>query len=328
MAICRLKAEMWLKSLGYQNVLASSSRGARDGDHLVLQVREALSRAQQSAAKRPKLTPAPAPVAPPPPSVVSDFETELASGLSYSLASSHADVEEFISQEWRQSEVSAGRVDRNKDFLPDCGGTKVLAEGTSPKVLVWLHDGSDATRIGFAGGTVQKGRRANFVTLERFYVVPSWRRSPQSATASGSIRPSHALLRQLLLEAARNHQCSAMELGTAISQSRVHLMFFESLQCFTRDQVNDHWTGTVDIYDALLPKLGGSLSLPFAIGWACASCTIVNPDHACSCATCETARRVEDRALPLIRWVCVACTVRNGPTACFRCATCDAVRTV
>jgi hypothetical protein len=65
-----------------------------------------------------------------------------------------------------------------------------------------------------AGGTVQKGRRANFVTLERFYVVPSWRRSPQSATASGSIRPSHALLRQLLLEAARNHQCSAMELGT------------------------------------------------------------------------------------------------------------------
>ena len=59
MAICRLKAETWLKSLGYQNVLASSSRGARDGDHLVLQVREALSRAQQSAAKRPKLTPAP-----------------------------------------------------------------------------------------------------------------------------------------------------------------------------------------------------------------------------------------------------------------------------
>jgi hypothetical protein len=135
----------------------------------------------------------------------------------------------------------------------------VLAEGTSPKVLVWLHDGA----------TVQKGRRANFVTLERFYVVPSWRRSPQSATASGSIRPSHALLRQLLLEAARNHQCSAMELGTAISQSRVHLKFFESLQCFTRDQVNDHWTGTVDIYDALLSQLGGPLSLPFAIGWAC-----------------------------------------------------------
>jgi hypothetical protein len=158
MAICRLKAETWLKSLGYQNVLASSSRGARDGDHLVLQVREALSRAQQSAAKRPKLTPAPAPVAPPPPSVVSDFETELASGLSYSLASSHADVEEFISQEWRQSEVSAGRVDRNKDFLPDCGGTKVLAEGTSPKVLVWLHDGSDATRIGSSRAT---GRRWN-----------------------------------------------------------------------------------------------------------------------------------------------------------------------
>ena len=154
-------------------------------------MREALSRAQQSAAKRPKLTPAPAPVAP---SVVSDFETELASGLSYSLASSHADVEEFISQEWRPSEVSAGRVDLTKDFRPDCGGTKVLAESTSPKVLVWLHDGSDATRIGFAGGTVQKGRRANFVTLERFYVVPSWRRSPQSAMASGSIRPSHALL--------------------------------------------------------------------------------------------------------------------------------------
>ena len=84
-----------------------------------------------------------------------------------------------------------------------------------------------------------------------------------------SIRPSHALLRQLLLEAARNHQCSAMELGTAISQSRVHLKFFESLQCFTRDQVNDHWTGTVDIYDALLSQLGGPLSLPFAIGWAC-----------------------------------------------------------
>jgi hypothetical protein len=250
---------MWLKSLGYQNVLASSSRGARDGDHLVLQVREALSRAQQSAAKRPKLTPAPAPVAPPPPSVVSDFETELASGLSYSLASSHADVEEFISQEWRPSEVSAGRVDLTKDFLPDCGGTKVLAESTSPKVLVWLHDGSDATRIGFAGGTVQKGRRANFVTLERFYVVPSWRRSPQSATASGSIRPSHALLRQLLLEAARNHQCSVMELGTAISQSRVHLKFFESLQCFTHDQVNDHWTGTVDIYDALLRTLVASI---------------------------------------------------------------------
>jgi hypothetical protein len=328
MAICRLKAETWLKSLGYQNVLASSSRGARDGDHLVLQVREALSRAKQGAAKRPKLTPAPAPVAPPPPSVVSDFETELASGLSYSLASSHADVEEFISQEWRPSEVSAGRVDLTKDFLPDCGGTKVLAEGTSPKVLVWLHDGSDATRIGFAGATVEKGRRANFVTLERFYVVPSWRRSPQSATASGSIRPSHALLRQLLLEAARNHQCSAMELGTAISQSRVHLKFFESLQCFTRDQVNGHWTGTVDIYDALLPRLGGPLSLPFAIGWACATCTFLNPDHACSCATCETARRVEDRALPIIPWVCVACTVRNGPTACSRCATCDAVRTV
>jgi hypothetical protein len=327
MAICRLKAETWLKSLGYQNVLASSSRGARDGDHLVLQVREALSRAQQSAAKRSKLTPAPAPVAPPPPSVVTDFETELASGLSYSLASSHADVEEFISQEWRPSEVSAGRVDLTKDFLPDCGGTKVLAEGTSPTVLVWLHDGSDATRIGFAGATVQKGRRANFVTLERFYVVPSWRRSPQSATASGSIRPSHALLRQLLLEAARNHQCSAMELGTAISQSRVHLKFFESLQCFTRDQVNDHWTGTVDIYDALLPRLGGPLSLPFAIGWACATCTFLNPDHACSCATCETARRVEDRALPLIPWVCVACTVPNEPTA-FRCATCDVVRTV
>ena len=92
----------------------------------------------------------------------------------------------------------------------------MLAEGTSPKVLVWLHNGA----------TVQKGRRANFVTLERFYVVPSWRRSPQSATASGSIRPSHALLRELLLEAARNHQYSAMELGTAISQSRVHLKFF------------------------------------------------------------------------------------------------------
>jgi hypothetical protein len=59
MAICRLKAEKWLKGLGYQNVLASSSRGARDGDHLVLQVREALSRAHQHAAKRPKLTPAP-----------------------------------------------------------------------------------------------------------------------------------------------------------------------------------------------------------------------------------------------------------------------------
>jgi hypothetical protein len=67
MAICRLKAEGWLKSLGYRNALASSSRGARDGDHLVLQVREALSRAHQHAAKRPKLTPAPAPVAPPPP---------------------------------------------------------------------------------------------------------------------------------------------------------------------------------------------------------------------------------------------------------------------
>jgi len=327
MAICRLKAEMWLKSLGYQNVLASSSRGARDGDHLVLQVREALSRAQQSAAKRPKLTPAPAPVAPPPPSVVSDFETELASGLSYSLASSHADVEEFISQEWRPSEVSAGRVDPTKDFLPDCGGTKALAEGTSPKVLVWLHDGSDATRIGFAGANVQKGRRANFVTLERFYVVPSWRRSPQSATASGSIRPSHALLRQLLLEAIANHQCSSMELGTAISQSRVHDKFIELLQCFTRDRVNGHWTGTVDIYTTLLPKLGGTLSLPYAIGWACASCTIVNPDHARSCATCETARRVEDRALPIIPWVCVACTVCNEPKA-FRCDACDAVRTV
>jgi len=327
MAICRLKAETWLKSLGYQNVLASSSRGARDGDHLVLQVREALSRAQQSAAKRPKLTPAPAPVAPPPPSVVSDFETELASGLSYSLASSHADVEEFISQEWRPEEVSAGRVDPTKDFLPDCGGTKALAEGTSPKVLVWLHDGSDATRIGFAGANVQKGRRANFVTLERFYVVPSWRRSPQSATASGSIRPSHALLRQLLLEAIANHQCSSMELGTAISQSRVHDKFIELLQCFTCDRVNGHWTGTVDICTTLLPKLGGTLSLPYAIGWACASCTIVNPDHARSCATCETARRVEDRALPIIPWVCVACTVGNEPKA-FRCDACDAVRTV
>jgi len=175
--------------------------------------------------------------------------------------------------------------------------------------------------------TVQKGRRANFVTLERFYVVPSWRRSPQSATASGSIRPSHALLRQLLLEAIANHQCSSMELGTAISQSRVHDKFIELLQCFTRDRVNGHWTGTVDIYTTLLPKLGGPLSLPYAIGWACASCTIVNPDHAPSCATCETARRVEDRALPLIPWVCVACTVPNEPTA-FRCATCDAVRTV
>jgi hypothetical protein len=83
-----------------------------------------------------------------------NFETDLASGLSYSLASSHADVEEFISQKWRPSEVSAGRVDLTKDFLPDCGGTKVLAESTSPKVLVWLHDGSDATRIGFAGESI------------------------------------------------------------------------------------------------------------------------------------------------------------------------------
>ena len=40
-----------------------------------------------------------------------NFETDLASGGSYSLASSHADVEEFISQKWRPSEVSAGRVD-------------------------------------------------------------------------------------------------------------------------------------------------------------------------------------------------------------------------
>ena len=55
-----------------------------------------------------------------------NFETELASGLSYSLASSHADVEEFISQKWRPSEVSAGRVDLTKDFLPDCGKTAVV----------------------------------------------------------------------------------------------------------------------------------------------------------------------------------------------------------
>ena len=100
--------------------------------------------------------------------------------LSYSLATSHSDVEEFISQEWRASEVEAGhadlKADLQKDFLPDCGGTKVLAESKSPKVLVWLHN-EEGTRIGFASATVQKGRRTNFVRLERFYVVSSWRRT-------------------------------------------------------------------------------------------------------------------------------------------------------
>ena len=182
-----------------------------------------------------------------------------ASRLSYSLATSHSDVEEFISREWRASEVEAGHADPQKDFLPDCGGTKVLAESKSPKVLVWLHD-QEGNRIGFAGATVQKGRRTNFVSLERFYVVPIWRRT---LTADG--RPSQALLRQLLLQATAKHQCTAMELGRAISQSKVHSKFIESLECFTRDRVRDHWTGTVDIYDKLLPRLGGHLSLPLAI---------------------------------------------------------------
>ena len=183
-------------------------------------------------------------------------------GLSYSLATSHSDVEEFISREWRASEVAAGQHDvrfLQKDFLPDCGGTKVLAESKSPKILMWLQNAAEGTRIGFAGATIEKGRRANFVRLERFYIVPDFR----GTTFNG--RPSHALLRQLVLEASATHQCTTIELGNAISQSKVHSKFIESLNCFTRDQVREHWSGTVDIHEQLLPQLGGHLPLPLAM---------------------------------------------------------------
>ena len=173
-------------------------------------------------------------------------------GLSYSLATSHPDVEEFISREWRASEVAAGQHDvrfLHKDFLPDCGGTKVLAESKSPKILMWLQNAAEGTRIGFAGATIEKGRRANFVRLERFYIVPDFRGT------TFNVRPSHALLRQLVLEASATHQCTTIELGNAISQSKVHSRFIESLNCFTRDQVREHWSGTVNIHEQLLPQL-------------------------------------------------------------------------
>ena len=183
--------------------------------------------------------------------------------LSYSLAQSHYEVEQFISQTWRTSERNAVQHDARKlrhDFLPDCGGTKVLDESKSPKILMWLQDAADGTRLGFAGATIERGRREWVVRLERFYVDPDCR----SAGISPDGRPSRALLRQLLIEAASKHQCTKMELGCAISQSKMHTRFIESLNCFTQYE-GSKWSGTVDIHDKLLPQLGGNLSLPFAM---------------------------------------------------------------
>lgn len=339
MKACRLHAGAWLARLGYEtDVLASSSaQGPRDGDQLVLRVREARA-AERGSMKRPRsapvlpsLPPAPSPAHPPAPppfgiTRTSDdiIEDAMASRLSYTLATSHAEAKELLA-EWREYEKHQDNADLRRDFMPDCGGSKALDDDSNPQVLVWLRATSDAYRIGFAGATVRTGRTRRIATLQRFFIERSWRKSNFGNLPLRTRVPSEALLGQVLLEASQNHDCTAMELSTGLSQSRLHKRFFERLGCFTVDMVTGHMSGVIDI-DELLRILGGPSSLPLGIGWACGRCSLDNPDGANRCAMCETKRRDGDLAVSLIGWACGQCTLLQNPRV-LRCSMCETERT-
>ena len=223
MKACRLHAGAWLARLGYEtDVLASSSaQGPRDGDQLVLRVREARA-AERGSMKRPRsapvlpsLPPAPSPAHPPAPppfgiTRTSDdiIEDAMASRLSYTLATSHAEAKELLA-EWREYEKHQDNADLRRDFMPDCGGSKALDDDSNPQVLVWLRASSDAYRIGFAGATIRTGRTRRIATLQRILIERSWRKSKLPSRHQPV--PSKALLGQFLLEASKK-DCTAMEL--------------------------------------------------------------------------------------------------------------------
>lgn len=339
MAACRLHAGAWLARLGYQkDVLASSSaHGPRDGEQLVLRVREARApgrgsmKRPRSAPVLPSLPPAPPPAHPPAPppfgiTLASDdiIEAAMASRLSYTLATSHAEAKGLLA-EWREYEKVQDNADLRRDFVPDCGGSKALDDDSNPQVLVWLRATSDAYRIGFAGATVRTGRTRKIATLQRFFIERSWRKSKFGNLLLRTQVPSEALFGQVLLAAAQHHDCTAMELGAGLSQSRLHKRFFERLGCFTVDIVTGHMSGVIDI-DELLRILGGPSSLPLGIGWACGRCSLDNSDGDDFCAMCETKRRDEDRAVSLIGWACGQCTLLQNPRV-LRCSMCDTERT-
>jgi hypothetical protein len=77
------------------------------------------------------------------------IEDAMASRLSYTLATSHAEAKELLA-EWREYEKHQDNADLRRDFMPDCGGSKALDDDSNPQVLVWLRATSDAYRIGFA----------------------------------------------------------------------------------------------------------------------------------------------------------------------------------
>ena len=335
MKACRLHAGAWLARLGYDaDVLASScAQGPRDGDQLVLRVRAAPDDGL-GRMKRPRTVPAlPSPRPAPPPAPQPDpplpllgvtftgacLEDALASRFSYSLATSHAEAKELLA-EWREHEKDLGVADLRKDYVPDCGGSKALDDDSNPQVLVWLRATSAAYRIGFAGATIRTGRTRKVATLQRFFIERSWRKSKFGNMPFGPRPPSEVLLGQFLLEAARNHDCTAMELGTGLSQSRLHRRFFERLKCFSRDMVTGHMTGMIDI-DVLLRTLGEPSSLPLGIGWACGACTNDNADGADRCTVCGALRREEDRSVSLIEWACGGCTLLQAPRA-LQCSMC------
>lgn len=341
MKACRLTAGAWLTRLGYQNDVLSSAQGPRGGDQLVLMIREdpAAGRGTRDS-KRPRSAPAlpspppgappPAhPPAPPPAPPLPPFGTTLtgdcigdafASRLSYTLAASHAEAKELLAV-WREYEKEQPTVDLRRDFVPDCGGSKALDDDSNPQVLVWLRASSDAYRIGFAGATIRTGRTRRIATLQRILIERSWRKSKLPSRHQPV--PSKALLGQFLLEASKK-DCTAMELGAGLSQSKLHRTFFESLGCFAVDMVTGHLSGVIDIHE-LLTILGGPSSLPLGIGWVCNTCSLDNPDGADQCDACETMRRDEDPSVPLIEWACGRCTLLQNPRV-LKCSICGTKR--
>ena len=341
MKACRLTAGAWLARLGYQNDVLSSAQGPRGGDQLVLMIREdpAAGRGTRDV-KRPRSVPAlpspppgappPAhPPAPPPAPPLPPFGTTLrgdcigdafALRLSYTLAASHAEAKELLAV-WREYEKEQPTVDLRLDFVPDCGGSKALDDDSNPQVLVWLRATSDAISIGFAGATVRTGRTRRIATLQRFLIERSWRKS--NLPSWHQQVPSKALLGQFLLEACKK-DCTAMELGAGLRQSKLHRRFFDSLGCFADDIVTGHLSGVIDI-DELLTILGGPSSLPLGIGWVCNTCSLDNPDGADHCDACKTMRRDEDPSVPLIEWACGRCTLLQNPRA-LKCSLCNVVR--